>query len=98
MRIEIEIQNEEAIIERRGEYEFHKQPAYCYTFDRNGNKAGYPQAMKITLKKNQAPYKKGMYLLAPDSIYINRYGELSVYPSLQPVAPQAVQSPKSAAA
>lgn len=98
MRIEIEIQNEEVVVENRGTFTFHKQPAYCYTYDRNGNKAAYPQAMKITLKKDQAPYKKGMYLLAPDSIYINRYGEIAVYPSLQPVTPQAVQTQKAASA
>lgn len=98
MRIEIEIQDEEVVVEQRGSYTFHKQPAYCYTYDRSGKKAAYPQAMKLTLKDKQPAYKKGMYLLAPDSIYINRFGELSVYPSLQPVTPQAVAAPKSAAA
>jgi len=96
--IQIEIQNEEVIVERRGQYEFHEQPAYAHTFDRQGNKNRYPQLIKIQLRKDQAGYPKGMYTLSPASIYVNKYGSLALSPMLTPLSGQAVQPLKTASA
>jgi len=98
MNIMIEVQNEEVIIEHRGQYEFHEQPAYAHTYDRQGNKNQYPQHIKLQLRKDQAGYKKGMYTLSPASIYVNKYGQLAISPMLTPVPAQGVQPIKQASA
>lgn len=97
MRIEIEVSNEEVIVSQRGAYTFHEQPAYIYTYDRQGKKNQYPSPCKLSLKDNQPAFKKGMYVLKPDSVYVNRFGQVSIFPILEPVAAAAVAPVKSVA-
>jgi len=96
--IKIEIQNDEVIIERRGQYEFHEQPAYAHTFDRQGNPNRYPQLINLQLRKDQAAYPKGLYMLSAASVYVNKYGSLALSPTLTPLTAQGVQPLKQASA
>lgn len=92
MKIQIEVSNEEIIYSNRGGFEFFEQPAAAYLTDRTGHSNKYPSNITLSMKKDQAPYKKGMYVLADQSVYANKYGQLSLYPILVPVAPQSVQA------
>ncbi len=49
---------------------------YAHGLDR------YPQAVKFSVAKDAEPPKPGMYELAPESMYVGKFGQLSVKSSL----------------
>lgn len=70
--------------ERRGDgWTSRKQTAYVHLPDK-----AYPQEIKIRLEDGQAPYPKGNYTLAPESIYIDKYKSLAIGAKLVPLAAQ----------
>lgn len=75
-------------------YDLNFQTVWAHTSDRAGNPNPYPEKVEIILEKNSdgAPmyYPVGEYTLAPNSIYVDRSGNLSITPRLLPLKPKAV--------
>lgn len=91
--IKIEIQSAEVRVKsgtsaRTGKgYQIREQDGYAHTFDRQGKPNPYPVRLAITLGDDQQPYAPGMYTLAPESLYTNRFNQLEIAPVLRPVSP-----------
>lgn len=49
----------------------------------------YPKLFDYSVPRNSSPLAPGKYQLAPESIYVNRMGKLSITPKLVPVAAAA---------
>lgn len=70
-------------------YSIPEQEAYAFTADRDGKPNPYPVKVALTLQDNQPPYSPGFYTLAPQSLYVNRFGQLEISPVLVAVAATA---------
>ena len=98
--LKIEIQSAEVNVKagtsaRTGKpYSIREQQGYAHTVDRSGKPNPYPARCSFTLGDDQPPYAPGLYQLAPESIYINRFGQLEISPVLKPLSPVSV--PKAA--
>lgn len=59
---------------------FHEQEAWAFTFDQQGKPHPYPQriVLNIDMANGQQVYQPGIYQLAPESIYINRFAALEI--------------------
>ena len=90
--IKIEIQSSEVKVKsgtsaRTGKpYNIREQQGFAFTHARDGKLNSYPVRMSITLGVEQAPYAPGVYQLAPESIYTNRFDQLEISPVLKPLA------------
>ena len=77
-------------------YSLNFQTVYAHTYDRNGKPNPYPEKVEIILDKdtNGAAlfWPIGEYTLAPESVYVDRSGNMAVSPRLQ----KLVSTPKSA--
>lgn len=77
-------------------YDINFQTVWAHTSDRNGNPNPYPEKVEIILDKNEQGaalfYPVGEYTLAPNSIYVDRSGNLSITPRLLPLKPKAVSA------
>lgn len=81
--IHIEILSSEVLVSRGTSkdgrpFEFHKQEAFVHL----GQK--YPVRSRIRIEPGK-PYQPGIYALAPNSFWVDRYGELRLNPRLVPV-------------
>ncbi len=54
----------------------------------------YPERVKVRIDDGQPPYAPGMYLIADESYYINRFGSLQL--GALRLVPLAKSSPKAA--
>lgn len=83
-------------------YSLSFQTVWFHTYDRSGKPNPYPEKVEIILDKNDqgAPlfYPVGEYTLAPESVYVNRSGDLSLSPRLVALKPAAVAARPAAAA
>lgn len=72
-------------------YSLSFQTVWMHTFDRAGKPNPYPEKVEIILDKNEQGaalfWPAGDYTLAPESIYVNRNGDLSISPRLLPLKP-----------
>lgn len=59
-------------------YVFHEQEAFAFVTGKDGQPSKYPQRFRLTLEDHQEPYKPGLYMLAPSSIYVGRFGNLEI--------------------
>lgn len=90
--IKIEIQSAEVKVKsgtsaRTGKpYNIREQAGFAFTHSRDGKPNSYPVPMSISLGDDQAPYAPGVYQLAPESIYTNRFDQLEISPVLKPLA------------
>jgi hypothetical protein len=98
--IKIEIESTE-VQERTGSssktgkpYRIREQDAWGYFHDADGRLQRHPQKIRITLGDTENPYQPGVYHLAPESFYPDRFGQISVRARLKAVAASA---PKAAA-
>lgn len=62
-------------------FSIRRQEGWCDT-----GKA-YPERVELVLKDDQAPYPVGNYVLAKDSIYVDRNARLAISPRLVPATP-----------
>jgi len=82
--IKIEVKSETTqtrqINGKNGPLTFHEQEAWAYTFDQQGEQHPYPQRIVVNIERErgQEPYKAGVYVLAPESIFVNRFGSLQL--------------------
>ncbi|EJE52912.1 Helix-destabilising protein [Acidovorax sp. CF316] len=80
-------------------YSLNFQTVYFHTHDRTGKPNPYPEKVEIILEKNEQGaalfYPAGEYTLAPESIYVDRTGNLAISAKLNPVkvAPAASARP-----
>lgn len=59
-----------------------KQEAYAHTLNREGKPNKYPTRIEFVLDDDAQPVPAGQYTLAPQSIYVDRFGGLSLSPKL----------------
>jgi len=76
------------------DWEIRSQQAYIFLFDSDGKPKAYPTEITVQLRKNrksgnwQEPYKIGEYNLPLNSIYVGRFGVLSISTNnIEPIAP-----------
>ena len=74
-------------------YDLNFQTVWAHTSDRNGNPNPYPEKVEIILEKSEQGaalfYPVGEYTLAPNSVFVDRGGNLSISPRLVPLKPKA---------
>lgn len=70
-------------------YSIREQEAYAFFLDRDGNPQPYPQRVRLTLDDGAFPYPVGNYTLAPESLFADRYDQISIRAKLRPMAPAA---------
>lgn len=101
MSIKIEISSTEVLIKsgvaaKSGKpYTIREQEAYAHTVSQDGSPQRYPSRIKVMLKDNQPPYPAGMYTVAPESFFVDRFDSLDLGLILKPLPAAAVQ-PKAA--
>lgn len=66
-------------------YDMTFQTIYCHTSDQAGQPLPFPEKTEIILEKDQVPFPAGEYTLLPNSLYVDRKGNLAVAPKLAPV-------------
>lgn len=88
IRIEIKSANvvpKSGIAAKTGKpYSMREQFGYAYTYDKSGVLNEYPVKFTLTLNDGQEPYAPGDYVLAPESIYTNRFGQFEIFTILKP--------------
>lgn len=89
-----EVRNQSGNAKASGKpYSLNFQTVYAHTYDRNGKPNPYPEKVEIILEKdsNGAPmfWPLGEYTLAPESVYVDRSGNMAVSPRLQKLVPAA---------
>lgn len=67
-------------------YHLRIQKCHAFTVDASGVVAEFPDKFETMLDADQAPYPRGTYTLAPNSVYVNREGSLDIRARLVPVA------------
>ena len=95
-----EVRNQSGTAKASGKpYSLNFQTAWFHTVDRQGVKNPYPEKAEIILEKNEQGaalfYPVGEYTLAPQSVYVDRSGNLAIAPRLVPLKTSA---PRPAAA
>ncbi|MFT4243640.1 MAG: single-stranded DNA-binding protein [Acidovorax sp.] len=89
-----EVRNQSGNAKATGKaYSLDFQTVWFHTYDRSGKPNPYPEKAEIILEKNKEGaalfWPVGEYTLAPESIYLNRNGDLSISPRLIPIKPAA---------
>lgn len=75
-------------------YSIREQTAWGLFCDQNGKQHPHPMRIRLTLDDQAAPYPVGTYTLAPESLYPDRFGQITIRAKLRPVA--AAAAPKAA--
>ena len=89
-----EVRNQSGNAKASGKpYSLNFQTVYAHTYDRNSKPNPYPEKVEIILEKdaNGSPmfWPLGEYTLAPESVYVDRSGNMAVSPRLQKLVPAA---------
>ena len=85
-----EVRNQSGTAKASGKpYSLNFQTAWFHTVDRQGVKNPYPEKAEIILEKNEQGaalfYPVGEYTLAPQSVYVDRSGNVAIAPRLVPL-------------
>ncbi len=79
-------------------YSLSFQTVWLHTYDRHGKPNPYPEKVEVILEKNEQGqalfWPVGEYTLAPESIYVNRNGDLSISPRLVALKPSVPAAAK----
>lgn len=67
-------------------YQIAEQEAWGHFADQHGKPHPYPQKIRLTLEDGRAPYPVGTYTLAPESLYPDRFGQITIRAKLKPIA------------
>lgn len=67
-------------------YQIAEQEAWGHFTDQHGKPHPYPQKIRITLEDGRQPYAVGTYTLAPESLYPDRFGQITIRAKLKPIA------------
>lgn len=63
-------------------YDMNFQTVYAHTADAAGQPLPFPEKTELILDTGAAAYAPGDYTLSPNSLYVDRKGNLSVAPKL----------------
>jgi hypothetical protein len=82
-----EVRNQSGNAKASGKpYSLNFQTVWVHTHDKTGKRNPYPEKTEIILEKNEQGaalfYPIGEYVLAPESVYVDRSGNLAVSPRL----------------
>lgn len=96
-----EVRNQSGTSKASGKaYSLNFQTAWFHTVDRQGVKNPYPEKAEIILEKDAQGaalfYPVGEYTLAPQSVYVDRSGNVAISPRLVPL--KATPRPAAATA
>ena len=85
-----EVRNQSGTAKATGKpYSLSFQTVWFHTIDRLGVKHSYPEKAAIMLENNEHGaalfYPVGEYTLAPQSVYVDRSGNLAISPRLVPM-------------
>lgn len=85
-----EVRNQSGTAKVSGKpYSLNFQTAWFHTVDRQGVKNPYPEKAEIILEKDAQGaalfYPVGEYTLAPQSVYVDRSGNVAIAPRLVPL-------------
>lgn len=70
-------------------YDMAFQTVYAHTQDQSGQPLPFPEKTEIILSDdNRSGYPPGEYTLSPNSLYVDRQGNLAVAPKLVPLKPR----------
>ncbi|MCV2216862.1 G5P family DNA-binding protein [Thauera sp. Sel9] len=72
-------------------YMIREQEGWGFFYAVDGRPHPHPQRVRLTLEDEQAPYPKGLYVLAPESLFVDRWGQVSIRAKLRPAAVKSVQ-------
>jgi len=85
----------DAVTERKGTsaasgkpYHIRMQTGYASVIAEDGSIAEIPEKFEMFLNTDEKPYPRGLYNLAPSSVYV-RDGKLQISPRLAPVPAQS---------
>lgn len=82
IRIEIEtaeVMTKSGVAAATGKpYTIREQNAWAYLVGQDGKPNKHPEAMKITLERDQPPYAVGAYTLDSGALYVAQFGKLSI--------------------
>lgn len=67
-------------------YQIAEQEAWGHFVDAKGQPHPYPQKIRLTLEDGRQPYPVGTYTLAPESLYPDRFGQITIRAKLKPIA------------
>lgn len=79
-------------------YSIREQECWVHTVDKaTGQTRPHPERAVVPLEDNQPPYPVGSYTICPSSIYVARFGMLSIRLRLKPATSATVAAARSAA-
>lgn len=68
-------------------YKMREQCCWVYLYDEKARPNKHPQKVKVTLSDDRLePYPVGTYYVHPGSVYLDKWGQLSIRAELMPVA------------
>lgn len=89
IKVQIEstaVETKQGTSQRTGKpYAIREQEAWGYFTDPEGKPHPHPQRIRITLGDEQQPYATGLYIIAPESMYPDRFGQVTVRAKLRPL-------------
>jgi len=74
------------------QYSIREQEAWGYFFDMQGQPHPHPMRVRLTLDDTQQPYAPGVYTLAPESFYVDRFGQISIRARLKPADAKSIRA------
>lgn len=81
-----EVEVKQGTSQRSGKaYSIREQDAWGYFTDPAGKPHPHPQRIRITLGDEQQPYATGSYIIAPSSLYPDRFGQVTTRAKLIPL-------------
>lgn len=57
---------------------FYEQQAWAHTYNQSGELNAYPSEIIISLEADQQPLAVGIYMLAPESIFVDKFKHLAI--------------------
>lgn len=92
-----EVRNQSGNAKATGKpYSLNFQPVWFHLTDRAGNPDPYPTKVEIILEKDKDGaalfHPIGDYTLSPNSVYVDRTGNVAIAPRLVPIRPAPKQS------
>ncbi len=73
-------------------FSIREQTGWGFFFDQHGKPHPHPMRIRLTLDDQAAPYPVGTYTLAPESLYPDRFGQITIRAKLRPLAAAAAKA------
>lgn len=73
-------------------FSIREQTGWGFFYDQQGKPHPHPMRVRLTLDDQQAPYPVGIYMLAPESLYPDRFGQITIRAKLKPAVAAAAKA------